>query len=130
MTTKIKITLALLTLVALVAFLPQSASATKAMAQQENLECTSCHDKPGSKLLTDRGLYYELMGSFDGYAQLQGKFERCTSCHSKKPGSKKLTETGEKYKFVADDMEGLRTWLMEQHPRPAEKKQEQQPDSD
>ncbi|MEJ2084999.1 MAG: hypothetical protein P8Y44_04885 [Acidobacteriota bacterium] len=117
-------------LVALVTLLPQVAWATKAIAEQENLQCTSCHDKPGSKLLTDKGMYYEMIGSLAGFENLDKEFERCTTCHSKKPGSKKLTETGEKYKFVVDDMEGLRIWLMEQHPTPAETTETQKQEKD
>lgn len=120
MTKIMTITLTALGLLTLVMLSPQMASATKAIAQEESLQCTSCHDKPGSKLLTDKGMYYEMTGSLAGYDDLDASFERCTTCHSKKPGSKKLTATGEKYKFVVDDMEGLRIWLMEQHPTPTE----------
>jgi cytochrome c553 len=120
------ITLSTLGLLALIALVPQPATATKAIAQQENLACTSCHDKPGSKLLTDKGKYYETMGSLEGFDQVQSQFEKCTTCHVKKPGSQKLTETGKKYQWVAEDMDGLRIWLMEQHPTPAEMMQEQE----
>lgn len=120
MTKTLILTLSTLVLVALATLVPQPAGASKAIAQQEDLACTSCHDKPGSKLLTDKGVYYESMGSLEGYELLESKFERCTTCHSKKPGSSKLTDTGMKYKFVADDMDDLRIWLMDQHPTPAE----------
>lgn len=119
------ITLSALGLLALIALVPQPATASKAIAQQENLACTSCHDKPGSKLLTDKGKYYETMGSLEGFDQVQAQFEKCTTCHVKKPGSQKLTETGKKYQWVAEDMDGLRIWLMDQHPTPAEEMQEQ-----
>jgi cytochrome c553 len=120
------VTLLTLGLLALMAFLPQSATATKALAQQEDLTCTSCHDKPGSKLLTDKGKYFELMGSLDGYDQIQTQFEKCTTCHVSKPGSEKLTKTGKKYQWVAGDMAGLQIWLMDQHPTPAERLEDQE----
>ena len=96
----------------------QTAGATKAIGNQEGMECTSCHDKPGSKLMTDQGKYYELMGSLDGYDQLETDFGKCTTCHVKTPGSKKLTKTGKKYQSLTEDMEGLKDWLMEPHPTP------------
>ena len=108
---------ALIAVVALIAQV-QTAGATKAIGQQEGMECTSCHDKPGSKLMTDRGKYYELMGSLEGYDQLETDFGKCTTCHVRKPGSKKLTKTGKKYQSLANDMEGLKDWLMEPHPKP------------
>jgi cytochrome c553 len=119
------VTLLTLGLLALMAFLPQSATATKALAQQEDLTCTSCHDKPGSKLLTDKGKYFELMGSLDGYDRIETQFEKCTTCHVRKPGSERLTKTGKKYQWVAGDMEGLQIWLMDQHPTPAEELEDQ-----
>ena len=96
----------------------QTASATKAIGQQEGMDCTACHDKPGSKLMTDQGKYYELMGSLDGYDQLETDFNKCTTCHVKKPGSKKLTKTGKKYQSLTEDMDGLKDWLMQPHPTP------------
>lgn len=128
MTKTLTITLSTLCLLALIALIPQPATASKAIAQQEDLACTSCHDKPGSKLLTDQGVYYEAMGSLEGYEMVKSKFDKCTTCHSKKPGSAKLTETGKKYKFVAEDMEDLRIWLMDQHPTPAEAMEQQKKD--
>ena len=92
------------------------AVATEELAEKEDLVCTSCHDKPGSKLLTDKGKYYELMGSLDGYDRIEATFERCTYCHVKKPGSKKLTKKGKSFAFAVMDMEGLRQWLTSEHP--------------
>lgn len=120
MTTRALIIAFGLVVLALAMMLPSEALASKAVAQQENLPCTSCHDKPGSKLLTDQGKYYELMGSLVGFDQIEAKFEKCTTCHVRKPGSKKLTKTGQRYQWVAQDMEGLKQWLMEQHPVPPE----------
>jgi hypothetical protein len=92
------------------------ARASNQIAQKEGLACTVCHDKPGSKLLTDRGKYYEEMHTLNGYDDVVVAFSKCTSCHEKKPGSKLLTERGERYKWVVNDMEGLRQWLRENHP--------------
>lgn len=92
------------------------ALASNKIAKKESLDCTVCHDKPGSKLLTDRGKYYEEMRSLDGYDDVVVAFSKCTTCHVGKPGSKELTERGERYAFVAYDMEGLRQWLRENHP--------------
>ena len=75
-----------------------------------------CHDKPGSKLLTDEGKYYELMGTLDGFDDVTQVFGECTTCHVKKPGSAKLTQTGRLFQRLIDDMSGLRTYLQEQHP--------------
>ena len=95
------------------------AQATKAMAEKENANCTACHDKPGSILLTDQGKYWELMGSFDGYDGLQANFGKCTGCHVREPGSAKLTPTGEKYQAVIREMdsEELSEWMMRPHPK-------------
>jgi hypothetical protein len=94
------------------------AYATKAIANKEDAACTACHDKPGSKLMTDKGKYYELMGSFDGYDQVTASFGKCTACHVRKPGSAKLTKQGKQYQSLATNMEGLREYLMEPHPTP------------
>ena len=92
------------------------ASSTPAMGEAEALTCTACHDKPGSKLLTDKGKYYELMGSFEGLEDLEKAFASCTDCHVKKPGSKKLTRQGKKFNSSIQNMEGLREWLKTAHP--------------
>lgn len=75
-----------------------AALATQDMAQKESLKCAACHDKAGSKLLTSKGKYYEFKGSMDGYAELVKAHKKCTSCHSKEPGSLKLTAKGEELK--------------------------------
>ena len=106
-----------------------SAYATKAIAEKEDATCTACHDKPGSKLMTDKGKYYELMGSFDGYDQVSQNFGKCTACHVRKPGSAKLTKQGRQYQSLATDMEGLREYLMKPHPTPPAAEPEQ-PDND
>lgn len=89
--------------------------ASNAIAVKEGLTCTVCHDKPGSRLLTDQGKYYEAMGSLEGYDQVAA-FAECTSCHVRKPGSQKLTSTGKRFFWAVQDMQGLRKWLEENHP--------------
>lgn len=96
------------------------ASSTPAIGETEGLTCTACHDKPGSKLLTDKGKYYELMGSLEGFEELEKAFSSCTDCHVKKPGSKKLTRQGKKFNSSIKNMEGLREWLKTAHPQEPE----------
>ena len=105
----------LIALLFVLALCGQEARASNAIAQKEGLACTVCHDKPGSKLLTDRGKYYEALGSLEGYDSIV-TFAACTDCHVRKPGSQKLTRTGKRFADVVHDMEGLRTWLKENHP--------------
>lgn len=108
---------ALLTAAAILALLlAGGVTASEQIAQREDLVCTSCHDKPGSKLLTDQGKYYELMGSVAGFAEVEATFERCTSCHVRKPGSAKLTKTGHRFAALVGDMEGLKKWAQEAAP--------------
>ena len=107
------------TLVAAAVFsllLAGNALATEELARTEDLTCTVCHDKPGSKLLTDRGKYYELMRSMDGFAELETSFGQCTFCHRRKPGSKKLTRAGKGFATILGGMEGLIEWVQERHP--------------
>ncbi len=92
------------------------ASASNTIAKREALACTNCHDKPGSKLLTDRGKYYELMSSLEGYDELEATFSECTTCHVRKPGSLKLTKKGKQFQWMLEDMEGLREMLLGLHP--------------
>lgn len=93
------------------------AGASNKIAQSEGLQCTVCHDKPGSKLLTDRGVYYEKMRTLDGYDEVVAAFSECTACHVNKPGSKKMTDRGRAFAFAVRDMEGLKQWLRESHPQ-------------
>lgn len=93
------------------------AQATRELAKREDLACTVCHDKPGSKLLTDRGKYYEVMGTLNGYGQVIADFGACTTCHESKPGSKKLTRLGRDFSRITKNMEELRRWIRLQHPQ-------------
>jgi cytochrome c553 len=90
--------------------------ASNEIAENTGEVCTACHDKPGSKLLTDQGKYYETMRSLEGYEQIEAAFGRCVTCHSRKPGSEKLTKTGKRYQWMMNDMEGLRDFVMQRHP--------------
>mgnify|MGYP003702275051 FL=1 len=91
--------------------------ASEAIAEEQGkMKCTACHDKAGSKLLTDQGKFYETMGTVDGYADLKGTFGRCTTCHVNKPGSTQLTKKGKKLSSVIADMDELREWLSKEHP--------------
>lgn len=92
-----------LALMLLIAVSP--ARATETMAESEGLKCTTCHDKPGSRLLTSKGKYYELRGSFDGYDEVIKKYKKCTKCHAQYPGSQKLTKKGEKFKAQGKTMD-------------------------
>jgi hypothetical protein len=98
-----------------------SSRASEKIATATGKSCTSCHDKPGSKLLTDSGKYYETMRTMAGYDSLQASFGRCTTCHDRKPGSKKLTKKGKEFSGLVKDMPGLNQWMREGHPAPAAK---------
>lgn len=112
-----KTILAILITVTLAAFLRASpAAASNAIAKQEDQVCTSCHDKPGSKLLTDEGKYYEVMRTLEGYSEMEGQFGRCTTCHVRKPGSTRLTKTGKRYQWTMKDMNGIRDYVLDRHP--------------
>jgi hypothetical protein len=92
--------------------------ATDEIAEQQDLKCTACHDKLGSKLLTDKGIYFENTRTLEGYDQVKGTFGKCTTCHVRKPGSTKLTKKGKELAEVVGSMEELRAWLDEHHPEP------------
>jgi hypothetical protein len=100
------------------AFVDSLAFGTEALGKQEKLQCTACHDKPGSKLLTDQGKYYETTRTMAGFEELKATFGACTSCHVAKPGSQKLTREGKRFQAMVDDMAGLRVWMEEHHPTP------------
>ena len=100
----------------------EPAAATDAMAKSTQLACTACHDKPGSKLLTAKGKYFETMGSLEGYEALEVAFKDCTACHVTKPGSARLTAKGKEFASLVKDMKGLSEWLKTAHPVAPEKK--------
>ncbi len=94
------------------------AVASEPIAKDTGKACTACHDKPGSKLLTDPGKYYETMHTLAGYDTLQATFGRCTACHARKPGSKQLTRKGREFSGLVKDMPALGEWLRANHPAP------------
>ena len=108
--------LILLASAVLVSLAGMPAGASNQIAEREGLQCSVCHQKPGSKRLTDRGMYYGEMRTLEGYDEVVAAFSECTACHVGKPGSKKLTSRGRAFQFAVRDMEGLRLWLRESHP--------------
>ncbi len=97
------------------------AAASEKLAKDTGQQCVACHDKPGSKLLTDRGKYFEARKTLDGYDQIRSSFGRCTACHVRKPGSTKLTKRGAQFAENAKDMTDLKRWLDEGHAMPQAK---------
>ncbi|HEX4955797.1 MAG TPA: hypothetical protein VF017_20610 [Thermoanaerobaculia bacterium] len=97
-------------------FVQNLAWGTETLAKETTLACGACHDKPGSKLLTDKGKYFELMRTTEGFDQLKATFGACTSCHAAKPGSQRLTRRGQAFQLMVIDMEGLREWMKTHHP--------------
>ncbi len=102
--------------------------ATEEIADSEKLECAVCHEPPDSELLTDRGKYYELMRSLEGFESVIEKFESCSYCHAREPGSDELTRDGVRFDWMMRDMKGLRAWLDEYHPWNPEERQSQDSD--
>lgn len=111
-------------LAAMVTILAAPVLGSEALGKQENVACTACHDKPGSKLLTDQGKYFELRRTMVGFDELKATFGKCTACHDTKPGSLALTEKGEQFRFIVVDMEGLADWMKQHHPTAPEKEPE------
>lgn len=96
------------------------AEATDEIGAQEETDCALCHLDPeqGAETLTDQGLYYQYMKTLDGYGQVLERFDRCTYCHVDRAGDQALTPQGHRFRWMMDDMAGLRAWLEENHPRP------------
>ena len=99
-----------------------TAFASKKLATETGRSCTTCHDKPGSRLLTDTGKYFETTRSLDGFDQIKESFGKCTMCHVRKPGSSKLTTRGREFSAMVKDMKDLRDWVQKNHPAPPDKK--------
>ncbi|MGE5233930.1 MAG: hypothetical protein ACM3OB_07450 [Acidobacteriota bacterium] len=106
----------LIALVGVAALFATSLAASNTVAKKEGLACTVCHDKPGSKLLTDKGKYYESAGTLAGYDKVAAAFGNCTYCHDRRPGSKKLTARGEELRSSIKDMKALRDYVLSAHP--------------
>lgn len=118
--------------VALVAAVALTSPVTAApeLGEAEAVACTSCHDKPGSKLLTDKGKYYEEMRSFAGYDEIISAFQRCTTCHDRKPGSSKLTRIGRKFAGTVGGMRELCDTMRPETERIHAEDQEQEAETD
>lgn len=101
---------------------PGPTEASKKLAAETSLSCTTCHDKPGSRQLTDAGKYYEFSRSMEGFDQLKESFGKCTLCHVRKPGSNRLTTRGQEFARLVKDMTGLKEWVRQNHPAPPAKK--------
>ncbi len=52
----------------------------------------------------------------DGYADVEASFGKCTFCHRRKPGSKKLTKAGKGFANALGNMEALVEWVQNLHP--------------
>lgn len=91
------------------------ARASNEIAERTELQCTVCHDRPGSKLLTDRGKYYETLRTLEGFEEVSAVFGACTSCHVRKPGSTRLTTNGRRFQRLMIDMHGVREFAAAQH---------------
>ena len=96
---------------------PTEIGASQDLAEKTGEVCTVCHDKPGSKRLTDKGKYYEVMGAFEGFDDVLAIFGECTHCHAKKPGSTKLTPAGRKFSDAIENLEAFQEFLQANHPR-------------
>ena len=109
--------LAILTVWLVALLTPTLVFATEEIAELEgDLTCTVCHDKPGSKLYTDQGKYYELMRTLEGFDALMAVFQKCTTCHVRKPGSERLTPEGRRFSRVMSSMSDLADWVQSSHP--------------
>ena len=94
--------------------------ATEKISEQEEIECQICHADPdqNAETLTDQGLYFEYMRTLTGYDQVLQRFDSCTYCHVQVTGAKALTARGYRFRWMMEDMVGLRAWLEENHPSP------------
>ena len=109
----------------LTAAAPTAASNT--IAKETGQACTVCHDKPGSRLLTSEGKFFEVTRSLDGYEEFTASYGSCTNCHLRKPGSQKLTKEGRLMLDLGKDMEALKKWVLEMHPAETEGKPVEKP---
>lgn len=107
---------ACLLLLAAIPLAQAPAFASKKLAAQTGEKCLTCHDKPGSRLLTDAGKYFETARTLDGYSEIKENFGKCTLCHVRKPGSHRLTAKGREFAGVMRDMRDLGTWVKQNHP--------------
>jgi len=97
---------------------PTGVVATEEIGEQEEIECLVCHADPeqSAETLTDSGLYYQYMRTLTGYEQVLDQFETCTYCHAEQAGAKNLTSEGHRFRWMMENMVGLRAWLDQYHP--------------
>ena len=107
-----------LILVGLFALAGVSVQASEETAEQEGLECQVCHADQGTELLTDQGRYFQYMGNLDGFGPVMERFGSCIYCHVQEADSVDLTREGYRFRWMMEDMEGLKAWLEENHPSP------------
>lgn len=110
-------------LLALLAAVASPLHASEEVAEQMSLECAVCHQESdeANLLLTDQGKYYQLMETLEGFDLVMEQFGHCNYCHVPEAGSKALTREGLRFEWMMEDMTGLRQWLEDAHPKPAEK---------
>ena len=108
----------LATLALLLGFSASRVPASEETAAEEELECSICHQDSEGSILTDPGRYYELMETLEGFDQVTDTFGSCIYCHVPEAGSADLTPEGQTFRWMMEDMKGLRAWLDENHPRP------------
>ncbi len=106
----------LLCSLSIVLLLPVTTGASEDIASQEELDCPVCHQDPEGELLTDQGRYYGLMRTLEGYRQVVDQFGGCGYCHVPDVGSNDFTREGLRFRWMMEDMKGLRAWLEENHP--------------
>ena len=122
MSTPIRIGLALTVCLSL--FSLTLATATEEIAEEQDLTCDVCHVDPETTQLTDRGCYFEYLGTLDGYDAVIERFGRCDFCHIHEAGSENFTEEGIRFRWMMQNMKGLKAWLDEYHPRVEEEEEE------
>jgi hypothetical protein len=96
------------------------ATGSEEIAEQQELECTVCHGDNEGSLLTDQGRYFQYLGTLEGFEQVIEKFGHCSYCHVREAESVELTREGFRFRWMMEDMEGLKDWLEENHPKPAD----------
>ena len=97
-----------------------STEGTEEVAAAESVECAVCHVEDEQSLLTDQGRYFQYLGTLDGFEAVIDRFGSCSYCHVQEADSVELTREGVRFRWMMEDMEGLKAWLEENHPQPAE----------
>ncbi len=103
------------------------AGASEKIAEAEGLECQLCHanTEETPEILTDRGVYYQFLHTLSGYEEVLERFESCTYCHVDRAGNQALTAQGHRFRWMMEDMVGLKAWLDQHHPQTDEPREEE-----